>query len=458
MILYPKQSFLLRATWARRAARFLACALQAQWGKAASICIEAQKPQLRWTPFFASALDKLPGNRIFWASMILFMTHHIYCQQRDRFAARAAKPSRITPHQPLNAMQNTPFSFLASDRKGITTPRSIAALGLVCLSLLPCPTFAEGKSQETEASALPKTSSIESLKTTLKDSVWSKELADTDPLLQELFARQKDLGDAMDATMPLRPHEIKQAKHQREAYEEALSPHPASLGTQTKTLSMPPTGTPPVVHLTYGYSSTLLFQDRSGRPWPISRIVVGNPKDFSVMGPGSAKTKDDTVESTAAHMVNIVPLSDRASSNLAITLHTCPYPVIVHLITDSPIKEKRRSDALQVYRINQQAPGQAETRAMDDAVVTPLSESMLGFLHAIPDPKAKKRPLEGAGNDTMLWEMDDKLYLRTRHSLIWPAWLRAAKGEDVMIYVIPKTHHIVLSVHGRSKTLSVLGD
>ncbi|MBQ7608891.1 MAG: hypothetical protein IJU76_13130 [Desulfovibrionaceae bacterium] len=258
--------------------------------------------------------------------------------------------------------------------------------------------------------------------------------------------RALDLGRALDDVYPLTPEEIDRVRKAREAYERAMAPRPATMRTQTRSVPIPPT-THYALRLTEGYSSTVLFQDQLGNPWPVAHTVVGNPGAFSLIN-GPEKEGE-----THSHMLNLVPLKERASSNLAVSLVHCPYPILLHLTTTSPLDEKREADALLILRINGRGPLSPQKPAEKEP--ESLSDTVLGFLHGIADAEAKTRVLTPEQPETTLWELNDTLYLRTPHPLVWPAWKEVARGEGIHVYVLPKTRSIVLSVNGKSRTVHI---
>ncbi len=272
-------------------------------------------------------------------------------------------------------------------------------------------------------------------------------------LLRLLEERDDDLSRALDDIYPLTPREILRVRKTREAYERAIAPRPAILRTATKSVPMPPSSYY-TVRLTEGYSSTILFQDQLGKPWPVAHTVVGNPEAFSlVMEGGTEKGGEEKGQATHGHMLNLVPLKERANSNLAVNLVNCPYPVLLQLTTSSPLDEKREADALLILRVNGRGP--LSPKKMDTKEPVALSDTMLGFLHGIADAKAKRRILNPPQAETCVWELNGTLYLRTPYPLVWPAWKEVANGDGVRVYVLPRTRSAVLSVNGQSRTFDI---
>ena len=295
------------------------------------------------------------------------------------------------------------------------------------------------------------------------------------PEMVQKLERKMNFDEAIKHVLPLTPEEIIQAKKQQEAIDQAIAPNPAQMLTGTRTIPVTPGQAPQVINLTFGYTSTLLFQDITGRPWPILSLVIGNSAAFDCLQPkvttqnstnqenpnDSTKTSPTnptlTTENVNSHILNIVPKTTRASSNLALTLEDCPYPIILHLLATSPNQSLRQSDALVVLRLTKPGP-KAQLPTMGPAFESQIvSDVTLNFIHALPPDGAKPLKTEPTLAGLKLWKYQDQLYLRTNYPLIWPAWIQVANGEDMRVYLLPKTRSIVVSHAGTYHKLRVVG-
>ena len=277
-----------------------------------------------------------------------------------------------------------------------------------------------------------------------------------------------NFDEALHQILPLTPEEITKAKERQEAIDQAIAPNPAQMLTGTRTIPVTPGQAPQVIHLTFGYTSTLVFQDMTGRPWPILSVVVGNSAAFDCLQPKVTTqnlTKVPTEpnpnantlqnENVNGHILNIVPKTMRASSNLAITLEDSPYPIILHLLASSPNHNLRQSDALVVLRLAKAGPN-AKLPNLGPALESQIvSDVTLNFIHALPPDGAKRIKTKPTLPNLKIWKYQDQLYLRTSHHLIWPAWIQVANGEDMRVYLLPKTRSIVISTHGTYTKLKI---
>lgn len=283
--------------------------------------------------------------------------------------------------------------------------------------------------------------------------------------------------ESLEQLLPLDTGQIKTYIKKRDAVEGAVEPGPALMRTQTRQIAVTPGAVPQVILLTAGYSSTLVFQDSTGAPWPVLSTVLGSSRSFDVSQPKvdqetltveQASNADSVVQARAqaqaagqatnitSNVINIVPLTNHAASNLVVTLEAAPYPMVLHLLTESQAKDGRISDALVVFRLDKQGP-HANTPQIEpaSAVETTVTPEMLGFVHGIAPRGAATVSVNPKIPGLSVWEYKNRLYLRSVHPAVWPAWTAAANGDDVCVYLMPKTPSIVVSVNGTHQKLTL---
>ena len=273
---------------------------------------------------------------------------------------------------------------------------------------------------------------------------------------EEAFAR------SLEDLLPLGPDEVRTYLDQKERLDNAALPDPARMRTHTRTLSGSVQDEPPVIHLTAGYSSTLLFQDVTGAPWPVLSAILGNARAYAVSQPrveaaaagenrGKGAEAEQGERNVHSHIVNLVPLRNHASSNLVLTLEGAEYPVVLHLVTGSGRREGRLNDALTIFRVQKEGPG-ARTPVLGP-VQEPVSEELLAFVHGVPPKGAVRLRTRPADPGVQVWAYEGSLYVRSIYQAVWPAWERSAACEDVHLYVMPVTASIVVSKNGRRLSL-----
>jgi len=312
-----------------------------------------------------------------------------------------------------------------------------------------------------------------------------EELTPDDALLKRLEQeeRRREYDTAVENIMPMTPDQIRSLRRRQDSIDAAVAAPPAKMRTETRNLHVTPGAAPQVIRMTGGYSSTVVFQDMTGKPWPVLSMILGNPESFSAVQPknsskaitssekkrraaaadtagrGASRTNTEEVSETednvTSNIINIVPLSNRDSSNLVVSLQDCPYPVILHLLTESPLKGQRSADALVVFRLDKRGPKAEMPQVAPNMVSETVSEETLGFMHGVPPADAVQLALQPKVPGTRLWKYRGRLFLRTSHSVVWPAWNSLAMGDDVRVYTLPSSPSLVLSVNGEHRKLVI---
>ena len=266
--------------------------------------------------------------------------------------------------------------------------------------------------------------------------------------------RSRIFEESVEKLLPVDPGEIRTYIEKRDRVEGAAAPGPARMRTGTRQISAVPGAVPQVIRLTAGYSSTVMFQDATGEPWPVLSIVLGNARAFQATQP-KVEAEDGETQSGArnrtgtarANVVSLVPLTNHASSNLMVTLEDAPYPVVLHLITESQARRGRVGDALVVFRLDRGGPN-AKPAVLAPPAPEAVSADLLEFVHGVPPDGARPVRLEPEYPGTRAWLYRDRIYLRTGHHAVWPAWLSRAGCGGLTVYALPRAPFVVLSVGG----------
>lgn len=274
--------------------------------------------------------------------------------------------------------------------------------------------------------------------------------------------RERLFEESLETLLPVAPEDVERFLDARDALEGATEPGPASMRNRTRVLEAGVRNEPTLVRLTRGYSSTLLFQDVTGAPWPVLSVILGDPGAFALTQPKvgreaeNGNSKDGrAVENVHSHIVNIVPLTNHASSNLVLTLEGADYPIVLHLVTESVRSKGRTSDALTVFRIGRSGPN-ARTLPLGPEE-SGVSDELLAFVHGIAPAGATRLKLQPADAGIEVWEYRGMLYVRSVFQAVWPAWTAGAAMEGHTLYVMPKTPSLVFSKEGRRQAYIVKG-
>ncbi|MBA3662493.1 MAG: type IV secretion protein IcmK [Gammaproteobacteria bacterium] len=245
----------------------------------------------------------------------------------------------------------------------------------------------------------------------------------------------------LQQNMPLSPQQIVQLRQQIDMSQRAAAvapvvpPKPVS---STLMINLAPGTTPPAVRLAQGYVSSLVFVDSTGSPWPIAAFDIGNPKAVTIQWDG---------KSNILLLQSILPYTD---GDIVIRLVGLPTPVTLELVSGQRVVD---------YRVDVHVPGigpNTKDLPIGSTLPDSANQLLLGILDGIPPPGSKTMRVIGA--DAQAFSMGEKMYLRTRLTLLSPGWIGTMVSPDGMhAYELPKTSSILVSKYGEPAELRIEG-
>ncbi|WP_342220702.1 DotH/IcmK family type IV secretion protein [Rickettsiella endosymbiont of Miltochrista miniata] len=239
------------------------------------------------------------------------------------------------------------------------------------------------------------------------------------------------------------PMSAEQIKRLRELFNQTQAAAATTPGTpprptiSSQYVKLEPGATPTVIRLAEGYVTTLAFLDSTGQPWPVDNYDIGNPQAFNIQW----DKKSNLLMIQATSLYNV--------GNLAIQLRGLETPVMVTLISGQKAVD---------YRIDLRIPGNGPNAKALLGRNLPQSAdpALLNILEGVPP--AGNTVLKISGGLAQAWLVGDHLYLRTRLTLISPAWIATMSSPDGMkAYEMPKTPLILGFEDGQSIQLKVEG-
>ncbi len=252
--------------------------------------------------------------------------------------------------------------------------------------------------------------------------------------------RDEAFKQLLDKISPLTPEQIIQMRKQDDKTQQAIAttpttpPRPVS---STLIIDLSPGVTPPVVRLSAGFVSSLIFSDSTGQPWPISDYSLGNPKSFNIQW--DKKSNALFIQSAATY----------SSANLAIRLAGLDTPVMLSLVSG-----QKEVD----YRVDCQVQGRGPNATMPLAgdglpAVTP---NLLSVLDGVPPPGSQE--LAVSGGYGRAWLSKGKLIFRTRLTVLSPAWSATVSSPDgTRVYEMANTPLILASQNGKTVKIELKG-
>lgn len=241
--------------------------------------------------------------------------------------------------------------------------------------------------------------------------------------------------------IPLSPRQIVQLHQEVDASQRAsaipanIPPKPVST---TLMVNLAPGTTPPAVRLAQGYVSSLVFVDSTGSPWPIASFDIGNPKAVNIQWDG--KSNILLLQAVAAY----------SDGNMVVKLVGLPTPVTLELVAGQRVVD---------YRVDIHVSGigpNTKDIPMGDQLPNSANQLLLGVLDGVAPPGSRQLMVHGA--DSQAWLMGEKMYLRTRMTVLSPGWMGKMVSPDGMqAYELPKTSSVLISRYGEPAELKIEG-
>ncbi|MDR2503368.1 MAG: DotH/IcmK family type IV secretion protein [Deltaproteobacteria bacterium] len=248
--------------------------------------------------------------------------------------------------------------------------------------------------------------------------------------------------ESLRQMMPLDEGQIQEYRERSDQRERALLPASPALSSRTARVTLEPGAKPVLVKTTANVATSLVFHDSTGKPWPITSVTNGGPGFFQVLRP----------ELPDGNLLNVMPIRGYGMSTIVVTLEKRDVPLVIRLESDSVRSPAREADALVLFQLAHYGP-KAEAPIIEDIKET-ASSDMLAFLDRVPPAQAVRLALEPAPEKLNVWRLGDSHYIRTAHTLVWPAWKAVVNGAgSVRCYEAPVTPRIMISSGGKIQTV-----
>lgn len=275
-----------------------------------------------------------------------------------------------------------------------------------------------------------------------------KQVAATPP--QVVYPRPEDIveesvGDIEDLQLtPAQMNRLKQIYLNREKQKAMPYVSPAKPITRTLFVNLDPGVSPPVLRLTRGQQTSIVFSDAGGQPWFIDNVSL-NRQLFSDGRLGAAAAAQQPT-----NVLTVEPLGAAAYGNVTVSLRSLSTPVIF-VLTSSQKEVDMRVDA--------KIPGRNPDAIESVATLTTMpgiDNALSYFLDGVP-PK-DSRQLKVTGLDGVeAWVYRENLYVRANADAQYPAYLAAARSTSgVSVYRYAGQHSsITFLTGGQAKTVFI---
>lgn len=240
---------------------------------------------------------------------------------------------------------------------------------------------------------------------------------------------------------PLNPSQILRLRKMYNTIELAKTASPDTPPRPTATsqiVNLAPGSTPPVIRLAQGFVSSLVFLDSTGAPWPIEAYDLGDPKSFNIQW--------DRTSNTLMIQANKL----YTYGNLAIKLIGLNTPVMLTLIPGQKAVD---------YRVDMRVQGFGpNAKAIPVGLGIPLGANslLLKVLDGVaPDGSVR---LKVIGGDAEAWALGNKLFIRTRLTILSPGWIATMTSADgTHAYEMLKAPVLLVSWRGKVMQLKIEG-
>lgn len=254
----------------------------------------------------------------------------------------------------------------------------------------------------------------------------------------------------LNQQLPLNPKQVKEVNVQADAVKKARNarvgpaPKPVSV---TARVSLAAGANPHVLRLSADTVTSVVFNDVTGAPWNITKVVAGGKDllDVSKVSP-DAKT----------NMFTVTPLDEHFSTNIAIFLEGAPAPVMMVVATNQAEVDFRVDVSVQARGPGAVMP--AISRGLAESVPAELTSMVSGIT---PNQAKPLKIVASDVADVQAWVIGDRMYVRSRANVLAPPVPKDGKvatgADGTKVYELPHAPEVLLMQGGSVGRLRLAG-
>ncbi|WP_254065686.1 DotH/IcmK family type IV secretion protein [Acidisoma sp. L85] len=274
-------------------------------------------------------------------------------------------------------------------------------------------------------------------------------------------AGQRAIQNAIPFT-PEMIQELQQRYGAAQQAEEQGTQEVASPVSRMVSVTFEPGQATSIIQTVRGYPTAISFFDATGQPWPIgwntnsnaANVAGGtncNSSQAASDGDGSPSVNAVgfyvCVPVKGSNTIEITPMSLVPRGGLVVNLQDGPKPLSFLMIAGHD-----RYDADMSVHVADRGPNAkviVDTRPGAPVTGAPYLNAMLA---GVAPADAVPLDVSGVSPDEILaWRLGGEIYIRTRYTLMSPAWDASESGEGgTTIYAIPSTPVVLLSAGSRT--------
>lgn len=256
---------------------------------------------------------------------------------------------------------------------------------------------------------------------------------------------------ATQMVAPFTPGQVEALHGTLDQNRRAMSIPPVQAIPESRSVSvnLSPGAAVPILRTMPGETSTLVFLDETGAPWPLAAAPrISNDKLFYA----------EWLKSSPIVVVSAKTFYEQG--NLTVFLQGLVTPVIVKLATgEARSTAKTRTVD---YRLDLRVPGRgpnAQAPIVTQGQIALYDTTMQAFLDGVPPEKARVVKTVGdTGQRTQAWQMDGSLYLRTPLGMETAFDQTIGAADGTRVYKLPPTPFVMLSELGHLLQLQLYID
>ncbi|WP_137297168.1 DotH/IcmK family type IV secretion protein [Psychromonas sp. SP041] len=249
---------------------------------------------------------------------------------------------------------------------------------------------------------------------------------------------EEQKADALNKKFPYTLSELKELRQIDSKIAEATNSPVDPVKFKIKTITIDVDAPDPiVVNVAKGYSSSIMFFDQTGNPWPIEGNIIGDGDSF----------KSYPIE--GKEHIGVFEITTRfKESNALINLKDLNVPIVIRLSGSETDIDARIS-----VRIPKFGP-ESTSMGYSSKSREKTSTMMLNVLNGDKINDAKLYDLEGTNGTA--WYKDDYLYIRTRDNLISPPWKESVSSPTgYNVYKVPPVSNLLFTVDGEIRRATI---
>jgi intracellular multiplication protein IcmK len=257
-----------------------------------------------------------------------------------------------------------------------------------------------------------------------------------------------DYQRAAEIVSPLQDGAIRQLRGRFDSSRNAKAHKPMRTSPRIRSTSvdLSPGASLPILRTMPGETSTVVFLDSTGAPWPLAAIPrISKPSVASI----------EWLKDTPAVLVSM--LSPYEEANMTVFLHGLPMPVVVKLSAGEPSGGHRWREV--DYRLDLRIPGRgpyAKAAIAGSPKIALYDDTLQAFLDGLPPQTAVRlKPRGSTPGRTVVWQHDGALFVRTDRDMQNAFDSTLAASDGTRVYRLPLTPFLTLSDAGKAVTFQV---